>query len=195
MLAAIVLVALAKLIPFQQGDLWGYRTASGKIVIEPRYVIAERFSAQGIAAVSGDRGWWYIDRTGKPVIQPFLFDNGPDPFRENLARFPRDGKFGFFDRRGVVVIRPAFDFAAPFSGGRAAVCEGCRKVDRGEHWNMEGGRWGFIDRTGAIVIPLRYEDAHDFARGKAQVKLDGAWVTIGPAGAMIGRGARSRPSR
>jgi hypothetical protein len=194
--AAIVLLAgLPKLIPFEKGGLWGYRTARGEIVIEPRYATAGKFSRQGIAPVADDRGWSYIDRAGKALIKPFLFDNGPDPFREALARFTDRGKFGFFDRRGAVIIPPKFDFARPFSGGRAAVCEGCTKVYHGEHWNMQGGKWGFIDRTGTVVIPLHFEDAEGFEHGKARVKLEGAWVTIGRNGAMIGRNAQSRPSQ
>ena len=89
-----------------------------------------------------EQGWAYIDRRGSGLISRFIFDNGPDYFHEGLARFTVDSKFGFFDRRGRVVIKPTYAFAEHFSEGRAAVCEGCRKVVHGEHWTMEGGKWG-----------------------------------------------------
>ena len=144
----------ARLIPFEQGDKFGYKTPQGKVVIEPRYRVAQEFSREGLAAVVDEHGWAYIDRSGNVVIRPFTFDNGPDYFREGLARFVVDGKFGFFDRRGRVVIQPRFTFAGPFSKGRAPVCEGCREVRLGEHTSMTGGSWGFIDKRGALRIPL-----------------------------------------
>ncbi|MCX6624771.1 MAG: WG repeat-containing protein [Acidobacteria bacterium] len=183
----------ARPIPFEKNGQWGYKNAHGAVLIEPRFSIAGPFSSSGLAAVCGDDGWAYIDRSGSVVIRPFLFDNGPDDFQEGLARFTADGKFGFFDRRGSIVIKATFDFAARFSGGRAAVCQGCRKVYQGEHWSMEGGRWGYINRGGELLIPFRFDEAGNYERGRAKVKLAGAWIYIDQKGAILGR--RPRGSR
>lgn len=142
----------AQLVPFEKNDLWGYRDERGKVVIEPRYAMAGKFS-HGIAAVVSDGSWAYIDTTGRVIVRPFVFDNGPDYFREGLARYVADGKMGFFDRSGRIVIRAGFDFAGRFSDSRAEVCQGCRKVAAGEHYTIEGGRWGVIDRRGKLVVP------------------------------------------
>ena len=150
----LMAVQAAGLIPFEEDNKFGYKTPQGKVVIEPRYQVAQEFSREGLAAVVDEHGWAYIDRSGKVLIRPFTFDNGPDYFREGMARFVVDGKFGFFDRHGRVVIQPRFTFAGPFSKGRAPVCEGCREVREGEHTSMTGGSWGFIDKRGALVIPL-----------------------------------------
>jgi len=174
-------------VPFEQDGHWGYKLGR-KVVIEPRFAMAQRFSHEGIAAVVDERGWAYIDRSGQFVIRPLAVDNGPDYFQEGLARFTEDGKTGFFDRRGQVVIPPRYAFAEPFSQGRAAVCEGCREVVEGEHRVLHGGRWGLIDRTGTLVIPLQFEDAARFERGTARVKLGGAWQYIDRKGDLV-RGA------
>jgi hypothetical protein len=147
------LAAQAQLVPFEKGDLWGYKDRHGKVAIEPRYPMAGRFS-RGIAPVVIGDTWAYIDSTGKVIVRPFVYDNGPDYFHEGLARYVEDRKIGFFDRHGRIVIKAQFDFAEPFSHGRAKVCQGCRKVAAGEHFTMEGGKWGFIDRAGRLVIPF-----------------------------------------
>ncbi len=164
--------------PFQQDELWGYRDSRGNVVIAPRYIIAHDFLRTGIAAVVDSQGWAYIDRDGEVVVRPFVVDNGPDYFMEGWARLILDGKFGFFDSTGHIVIPPQFDFASPFREGRAAVATGCRVRWEGEMRVWEGGCWGFIDREGGVVIPLRYEAVEPFSGGQSRVKLQGHWITV-----------------
>src|SRR5574340_842099 len=180
-LYSIVLCALAALVPFEKDGKWGYRD-NGNVVISPRYELAREFSREGIAAVVDEKGWAYIDRAGRTVIRPLVVDNGPDYFREGLARFRRDGKVGFFDRRGKVVLQPAYTFAMPFFEGRAAVCEGCAEVEKGEHREVTGGKWGFLDRGGRLVIPLRFSEAGNFETGRARVRAGTTRHVIGPDG-------------
>jgi len=158
-LATLQLLARERLVPFEKDGQWGYKDSRGRVVIEPRFVVAQEFLPGGIAAVADEKEWSYIDAKGNVVIKPFLFDNGPDYFREGLARFKSEDKFGFFDKTGKKVIPAQFDFAAPFSEGLAAV--------------SNSGKWGFIDRKGRIVIPLRFDEVSDFKRGRAPVTLDG----------------------
>jgi hypothetical protein len=161
-------LAREKLVPFEKEEKWGYKDSRGRVVIEPRYVVAQEFLPGGIAAVADEKEWSYIDTKGNVVIKPFLFDNGPDYFREGLARFKSADQFGFFDQTGRKVIAAQFDFAAPFSEGLAAVCK--------------AGKWGFIDKKGRIVIPLRFEQVGDFKRGRAPVKLGGQLQSIDKRG-------------
>jgi len=131
---------------------YGFRAADGSVLLEPQYRLAGDFSAHGIAEVVDDEGWAIIDTSGDVLLRPFVFDNGPDPFSDGLARFVENGKYGFFNEKGEVAIPARFDFAAPFYDGRAAFCQGCEKVHYGEHWSMEGGLWGCIDRQGKVVL-------------------------------------------
>lgn len=169
--------------PFEAQGKWGYKDAQGKVVIPARYLVAQEFSPEGIAAVADADGWAYIDAQGRVLVRPFLFDNGPDYFRQGLARFLSRGKFGFFDQRGKVVISARYSFALLFSEGLAAVCEGCKEVPEGEHRVMRGGRWGYINRQGTLVIPTQHEEAGSFQQGRARVKLGGQWRWIDPRGA------------
>ncbi len=186
-LGAATAFAMEPLFPFEDPGthLWGYRNPRGAVVIAPRFSVAQDFSNRGIAAVADESGWKYINRQGKTIIRPYLLDNGPDPFREGLARFREAGKVGFFDERGKVVIGARFAFAAPFSEGRAVFCQGCREQEEGEHRSIQGGLWGFIDRKGRIVITPRFDKAESFQEGKARVMLNGRWITIDRQGRRI----------
>ena len=137
--------------PFEADGLWGYRDADGRVIIQPRFLMAEPFSAAGLAAVADERGWAYLDRRGKVLLRPFIFDNGPDPFEEGLARYVDGGKIGYFDEGGNIVIPARFDFGLPFQDGGARVCSGCRRVSDGEHTQIQGGRWWTINREGIEI--------------------------------------------
>lgn len=186
-LACVVVLALAALVPFAEDGKWGYRDDDGRVAIPPRYEIAREFSAAGIAAVVDEKGWAYIDRSGRVLVRPLAVDNGPDYFREGLARFRNDDRVGFFDRRGRVVIQASYTFARPFVEGRAAVCNGCAEIMEGEHLAVRGGKWGFIDRRGRIVISLRFAEAGDFSNGLAQVRAGTKWQQIGKDGTFAPR--------
>jgi hypothetical protein len=179
--------AAEALFPFEEPvtHLWGYRNERGTVVIQPQFSVAERFSDKGIAAVADGYSWKIINRKGKTIVQPYLVDNSPDPFRQGLARFRETGKVGFFDEHGKVVIPPQFAFALPFSEDRAAFCQGCLERPEGEHHVVEGGLWGFIDRKGRIVITPIYDKAESFQDRKARVMRNGHWIVIDRQGHWI----------
>lgn len=160
----------AALEPFEQSGKYGYRMADGVTVIEPIYAHAMAFSIEGIAAVVDQDGWVYIDRTGKQLLRPHVVDNGPDYFREGLARFVSHGKFGFMDTRARIAIKATFAYAEPFERGYALICEDCHLQRSGEHAMMEGIRWGVIDIRGKVVVAPDLE--RDQARAAAQ-RLNG----------------------
>lgn len=176
------------LTPFSDaGDLWGFQDPAGQIVIAPQYIMALDFSKQGVAAVIDQQGWLYIDQKGNPLVRPFVFDNGPDYFVEGLSRYVENGKIGFIDRSGRIVIPAAYDFARPFSDARAAVCNGCRQEPVGEHRITVGGKWGYIDPKGKIVIPLEFDGVDDFAYGRAEVRKNGRDFEIDRQGREVGQ--------
>jgi hypothetical protein len=76
-----------------------------------------------------------------------------------------DGKWGFVDKNGKVVIEPQYDDARSFSNGYAAV--------------KTGGKWGFIDAEGSIVIENTFSDVKDFSdRGTVFVQIQNNWRVL-----------------
>lgn len=135
---------------FEVDGRYGYRDDQGQIAIEARYVLAQAFEG-GIAYVVDQSGWLVIDRDGQEILRPFIYDNGPDPFNDGLARFVEQAKVGFYDKSGDIQLEAVYDFAEPFKSGRASVCIGCEKVMEGEHSRFEGGHWFVIDREGKRI--------------------------------------------
>ena len=61
---------------------------------------------------------------------------------EGLSPFCLNGRWGYVDEYGLMVIKPAFSYATPFHEGVAAV------------FNEDG--WGYIDADGDVVFNERY---------------------------------------
>lgn len=77
---------------------------------------------------------------------------------DGLFPFPAVGsRWGYLDRTGRVAIPAAFDAAAPFSEGRAAI--------------RAGGLTGYIDPTGRVVVTPAFVSADPFAGGRGRVAV------------------------
>ena len=63
---------------------------------------------------------------------------------DGIIAYCRDGKWGFVDADGEILIQPEYDKAKSFSNGVAGVCK--------------NGKWGFIDKTGTLVIDYQFSD-------------------------------------
>jgi hypothetical protein len=87
--------------------------------------------------------------------------------------YPRriQGKFGYADAAGRIIIPARFDGADAFSEGLAVV--------------LDSGRFGYIDSRGAFAIPAVYRHARAFRDGHASVRSDGAWLTIDTIGRPV----------
>ncbi len=177
----------------EEEGMWGYKDAAGAWVVPPKYALATDFTRGGIAAVAGPDGLQWIDRTGNAIAQAFSYDNGPDPFVEGRARIVgKDGRIGFIDAAGTVVIPATWDFATPVAEGRSIVCTGCRPHREGEHTRYVGGTWGAIDADGNITLVIQYPswaDATAALRGEIRqafpIHLDPSQWTILPTEGLV----------
>lgn len=157
----------------------GYINRRGKVVIEPRYEMANDFG-EGLAAVrfKSHDSWGFIDKDGKRAISPNFDSVGS--FSEGLCPVAINGSWGYIDRKGDEVIERRFDEAGLFSEGLAAV--------------RKGDKWGYIDRQGEWVIPPTYEnfadyghpgDPRPFENGLARVTFQKQAIYINPKGEQV----------
>ena len=65
-------------------------------------------------------------------------------FSEGLAPVKMDGKWGFIDKNGVMIIQPKYDYVAGFSNGLSLV--GIK------NW----GKLGYINKDGVEVYSWQY---------------------------------------
>lgn len=89
-----------------------------------------------------------------------------------LFQIVRNGKWGFMDRTGRVVIAPAFDAERDFFHGLAAVA-------------LPEGKWGFIDESGKLSITARFDEVRDFIEELAPVRISRKWGYIDTSGQMV----------
>ena len=136
---------------FQEGDLYGYRTSEGKVILKAQFPIATDFYDSGIAYVADSKGWKVIDSEGEILFTPFIFDNAPDRFSNGLARFIQNSKIGFYNDKGEIIIPAKWTFAESFEHKKARVCIGCQKIQDGEHYSYKNGKWFFIDQEGKQI--------------------------------------------
>jgi hypothetical protein len=100
---------------------------------------------------SKEKGLVGIDRNEHVLFNIFVFDNGPDYPSNGLFRIVKDGKIGYANMNGDVVIPPQYDCAYPFEKGKAQVGKGCDTKSEGEHQLWTGGKWFTIDKKGRVV--------------------------------------------
>ncbi len=79
--------------------------------------------------------------------------------KEPLLRIVQNGRVGFIDLKGNLVIKPEYKQAGTLHDGLIPI--------------RKNGTFGYIDRTGAMVIPDIYDYAEDFSNGLAKVYFHG----------------------
>jgi len=169
-------------------DRSGYMDKDGKIVIEPKYIIARPYDRYNIAAVADEKEWKYIDTTGKTILKPYLFDNGPDYFKDGLSRYVKNNLIGFIDAKYQIVIKAQYEFVTPFHNSYATFCIGFKEAllkEGSEHTKMEGGKWGIINKKGKVVVEAIYDSPIIFEKHKAKVTLNGKTFYIDESGNKI----------
>ncbi len=85
----------------------------------------------------------------------------------------KDGKFGYINRTGDMIIPPQFERALGF-------VEGLGRVGIGD-------KEGYIDETGKFVIPLKFDEAHPFREGLAGARIGDRFGFIDKTGAFVVR--------
>ncbi len=68
-----------------------------------------------------------------------------------------EGRWGYINREGEVVVDPQFDDATPFQ-------EGLGRIRVGDE---DTGGYGFVDATGTVVISPQFAWANPFSEGLA----------------------------
>lgn len=138
--------------------------------------------------------WKYVSPTGKEIFpevyggKQYGETNGDPnsyirPMRNGMVAFADfssyDTRWGFFDKKGKVIVRGKYAKVHDFQDGLAAV----QMPQNGENPN----KWGFIDKTGEMVIAPRFSnEPSDFSEGLAVVeKSNGMKVYINKQGEVV----------
>jgi hypothetical protein len=149
------------LLPVMNSDLlWGYiNSSNGEMAIKPIYHSAGAFF-YGLARVMIFNGCTYkcgyIDKKGIMAIQP-EFGYGGRFYQWGIAPVLNDGKWGFINRKGKIIVKPQYELICPFFEGRAVVYK-------------PGDICSYVDESGR-EIGKDFIHAFDFSGGLAVVKV------------------------
>lgn len=93
-----------------------------------------------------------IDRNQNVLFDLVMFDNGPEPFNEGLTRALRNGKMGYANKFGQIVIPCIYDYAKWFDNGKAEVTfEAKEYFDMDEHRQVVSNEWFEINKKGQKI--------------------------------------------
>jgi hypothetical protein len=178
---------------------YGFVDKSGKVVINPQFEEAHKFS-EGFAAVEQRGKWGFIDKTGKIVINPQFEGVG---FFEKGKTYFYDGKqWGFIDTKGKYIINPQFEGLFPFSEGLATFSQNDEcgyinedgKIEINPQFESAGlfsnglaiirhnEKLGYINKTGTIEISPQFDNVSSFCGGVAFVESNDRWGIIDKKG-------------
>jgi len=91
-----------------------------------------------------------IDRVDNKLFEVFWFDNGPDYISDDLFRIVKEGKIGYANSKGEVVLDPQFKCAFPFRNGVAKVAYDCASGPESGHHQWVSENWFYIDKNGKL---------------------------------------------
>jgi hypothetical protein len=99
--------------------------------------------------------------------------------QNKLFPIQQNGKWGYCDKTGAIVIRPQFELAGEFREGLAPVGV---KVARRGGFDL---KFGYIDTTGRLVIPAKFKYMAPFSEGLASVEIEGKRGYIDRTGNLV----------
>lgn len=162
----------------------GYVNANGEVVIPAgKYdnIFTPEFDKIAFVAIKGKKGVYAIDKKEKVLFQVCNYEFFPDKVSNGLFRIIENGKIGFANMDGQIIIKPQFNFIFPFQKNDFAIfCEkGAWIKVHEEYTKFSGGKWGAIDKNGKIIIPPIYEDGKE-----RYLKKDGKWYELKEQGKL-----------
>jgi hypothetical protein len=104
-----------------------------------------------------------------PTGEAVAVDLAAAPSDSALLSVMKEGRIGFINRQGEIIIQPQFENAREFSDGMAAI--------------SVNEKWGFIDFTGQVKIEPKHDDVGKFSESYS-------WVAIGEKRGYINQTGR-----
>lgn len=157
----------------KDGDRGAFIDHDARIVFEVPLDVTLGFH-EGVVGVLYKGLLAYFDRMGKKISPPLKYGPKSNSFSEGLVPVEMNGKTGFMNRTGQIVIEPQFEDAEDFSEGLAPVklrsdeTTWCPPEPSGSRKGFTM-KWGYIDQTGKIVVAPQYESAAPFSEGLAAI--------------------------
>lgn len=123
--------------------------------------------SEGLAAISKNDKYGFIDTKGKVVIEPKY--EWASSFSNGLAIVSAEGLYGAIDKQGKTVIPFEYQALANFHDGFATAARPPKDPEDYE------SKYGLINKQNEVVIPFMYESMGNLSESLIAVKKDGKW--------------------
>ncbi|WP_026476125.1 WG repeat-containing protein [Alkaliphilus transvaalensis] len=164
-------------LPFYQGlaavwldGKWGYINHDNEIVVPIEFDYYGMEFGDGLIILKDDEYHFYNLKTHELTKYEMHFDFVNEP-QEGLAPVLLDGKWGFINPEGDVIVPIIYDSVGVFSEGRAGV-----KV---------GNYWGYVDQQGNVIVEPQYDALTTYAEGLGIVVKDNRYGALNRDGEAV----------
>ena len=135
---------------------------SGEIIDLQDISQTEGFTSDGIIYKTKANKYRALALDGKLLFESDYEEVGL--LSDGLCRAKHNGKYGYINYRGEIVIDFQYDKAYSFSNGYAEVYLGDRKVKENDIYVSYDAGWGVIDKTGKMIIDPQWENVDTDSR-------------------------------
>lgn len=176
-------------------EKWGSVTASGETFIPFEYEKFYSWSDDCLLAERSKNQFQFLDPKGKPIHEGF-FEKAVS-FKQGIALAQKDGKIGFINTDGEVVIDFQYEdyktiVDAEFDpkqrvykrsiltkgytildkyGNRSKIKNSRFILEEGYILLKKDGKWGYINKTGETVIPFEFDDLSIAQKGADHIGI------------------------
>lgn len=178
----------------QEGGLTWLKNFSGNAL----YFTTNRLRQQGeyLIEETTSGGRWTINTEGRIIHREMPATQHADwtgPASEGYRPVRRNGRYGFINEQGLLMIPNRYEDVMPFSEGRAAIKIRNRWgfIDPSDHIVVQPvyekvmpfhnhvskvsqrNKWGLIDKNGKVLVPVRYDSVNLLPSGRVLVQSEG----------------------
>jgi len=117
--------------------------------------------------------FWLSNKTMEPSATKFILGVpvATQPPRDNVKVFRENGRVGYKNDWGNIVIPAKYEDGGDFFEGMAAV--------------ELNNKWGYVSKQDKALIPFKFNNAGRFSEGMAAVEINGKWGFINTSGRLI----------
>lgn len=131
-------------------ELPGYVNSNGDTIIEAgifEVTVTDQFTDYFLVIDTVGKSY-AINRNLDTLYEVYWYDNGPDYIEEGMFRIVENGKIGYANEKGEIIIAPKYECAGIFQDGMAVVAYKCDRVREDEFFFEVSNDWLRIDREG-----------------------------------------------
>ena len=156
------------ILPFNDGNKWGFMDENGEAIIPAEFDGVVPFT-EGLSIINKAGKYGYINKAGEVIIDPIYTD--AFRFHEGHAIVEYENKLGMINRSGEFVILPEYDDLGDLKGGFT--------------YFTNSELYGYFDAKGMIRLKAQYSSASDFINKKAIVSYQGNYGVIDEFGTTL----------